>query len=148
MKMVVVSKNRDGVLEPSKRFPAHIANPQKITTRSLDEFITKSTETFLDQLEMETEYLNQDPATWEQDEGYEKGLIIVEELQVVNDIAKKKELRRSRTMIDWSQRMKIRHNIYYKLWSSINNHSLIATKELCYQEGRNENNNRSDKWHV
>ena len=46
----------------------------------------KSTQTFFDQLEMETEFLDQDSATWEQHEGFKKRLSIVKELQVVNDI--------------------------------------------------------------
>ena len=39
-KMEVTLKNRERALEPSKRFLAHYAIPQEMTTRSLDEFVT------------------------------------------------------------------------------------------------------------
>ena len=42
--MVVDLKNRDGMLGLSKCFPANIAIPQEITTRGLNEFVTKSTQ--------------------------------------------------------------------------------------------------------
>ena len=86
--MVVELKNRDGALESSKRFPAHSANPQEITTQSLDEFGTNSTQTFFDRLCIETEFL--DRVTWDQREGFKKRLSTVKELQVLNDIAKKR----------------------------------------------------------
>ena len=74
---------------PSKRFSVHIAIPQEMTIRGLDEFITKSTQAFFDQLEIETEFLDQDSATWEQHEGFKNRMSIVKELQVVNDIVER-----------------------------------------------------------
>ena len=70
--MVVALRNRDGRLEPSKRFLAHSAIPQEMTTRSLDEFVMKLTQRFFDQLETETKLIHQDFATWEQQEGFKK----------------------------------------------------------------------------
>ena len=58
-------KNWDGALEPSKRFPAYSAIPWEMITWGLDAFVTKSTQTFFDQLKIETEFLDQDSATWE-----------------------------------------------------------------------------------
>ena len=60
-----------------------------MTIRGLDEFITKSTQAFFDQLEIETEFLDQDSATWEQHEGFKNRMSIVKELQVVNDIVER-----------------------------------------------------------
>ena len=78
--MAVALRNRDGALELLKRFPAHGANPQEMTKRRLDDFITKPTQTFFHQFEIETKFRYQDHATWEQHEGFRKGLSIVREL--------------------------------------------------------------------
>ena len=59
--MVVALKNRDRALGSSKRF-SDSANPQEMSTRGPDEFVTKLARTFFDQLEIQTEFLDQDLA--------------------------------------------------------------------------------------
>ena len=78
-------------MEPSKRFSAHSAISQEMTnTRGLDEFVSKSTQTFFDRLvEIQTEFLDQGSATWEKHEGFKKRLSIMKELQFVNNIVER-----------------------------------------------------------
>ena len=105
------------------------AIPEETDTRSLDDFITKSTRAFFDQLEIKT-----DSATWDQHEGFKKRLSILNELQVVKDIVK-----RGVALIEDYNRFMTKNedqmHFCYKLWCSADNHSLITAKEHCHQEG-------------
>ena len=131
-------KSSDGALEPTKRFPAHSAITEDMTTRGFDEFVAKSTQMFFDQLEIEMQFLDQNSATWEQHEGVKKQLSIVKELQVVNDIVES-----GVALIEDYNRFMTKnedemHNFCYKLWNSSEDHFLIAAKERCYQKGQNK----------
>ena len=72
--MVVSFKNRDEALDPSKRFLSYSVIPQEITTRGLDKFVTTSTQTFFDQFEIKTDFLDQDSVTWDNMKGSKKFL--------------------------------------------------------------------------
>ena len=86
-------------------------------TRGLDEFVTKPMQTFFDQLEIEMEFL-------------ETGVALIHDY--------------NRLMTKNEDQMQF---LLQFLWSSTDDHSLIAEKERCYHEGRKENNNQWDKFY-
>ncbi|KAE8738440.1 hypothetical protein FOCC_FOCC016079 [Frankliniella occidentalis] len=77
------AKSRLRYLHPAK------ADIFDLSEKDLDHFVTRNTLNFFAYLGLDTDFLENDPATWHSEKSYLEGLETVKALQVVNDVGER-----------------------------------------------------------
>lgn len=85
--MVIMLKSVDKSSEKLKRF--EIENISDIYNWNIASFVSSKSLQFFTRMGINTDFLNINPSEWCQNEDYQKGLLTVRSLKVVNDIAER-----------------------------------------------------------
>lgn len=82
-------QDNDDIFDNTKRVIIQQKDIATYINQPLEYFASKNTATFFKRLKIPCEFLQRDPSIWNSLEDFQKGLLIVQNLQVVNDTAER-----------------------------------------------------------
>lgn len=66
-----------------------VGNMEELHSKNIDDFVCNKTLTFFKRFGIDTSFMDKDPTEWELEAAYQKGLEIINHINVVNDSAER-----------------------------------------------------------
>ncbi|XP_050524055.1 uncharacterized protein LOC126895832 [Daktulosphaira vitifoliae] len=89
LKMVQSLKNHDDNANVIKRYVVPINNYASLKNKQIYEFINSSSIKLFERFNIATDFLNQNPLDWNENDNYQKGKSLFNQLKVINDAAER-----------------------------------------------------------
>lgn len=88
-RMVAALKSTDGIFEMNKRLTIRSSDVPEFISKGIDDFISMDSNKLFVRFGVSSEFLNEDPSTWNSNQTYIDALEFFKSVRVVNDVAER-----------------------------------------------------------